>query len=755
MAQVSLTNAKVIDTTLLKQVFETMEYPIMWESTNLAESWLREKREIAAYLKDSISEGTPITIDDINYENEPTLTIYEKSRSEVKKGLKKDPLITVYSPKVEDVEKLIIESTENNEWSSIHQREKAFLIERLAKEIDKRSDLICQLEILTRGIVKNDTKAKALPLLVEYLQYYAGWSIKYSKEKADSKPKKITAGIISDNSFLAVFGFILAPALAAGYNIILQTEPRISIIAALIIELAESVGIPKGVIKLLPGRVDLNLIFQHKDINVISRFGNLNTSNFDIEQPLGTNFLSVINSKSSMIVFNSADLDSACNCGINACWGYQGMLPWSVNTVLVQEDVFETFVNKLKHRLSSIKMSLAVNQLSDVSYPKILNSKNQSIQQRLEILVNTAKADGIEVFQAKNNDSTNTEPFYPTLLIGQKLFSSSRVVTEDDNLPVLTVVAFRNTNEGISLMNNTRFGFGASVWTENISLANEVIGKLNVANIWLNNHGHFTAATSFTPYKQSGTGYFGGEEGFREYTTINTFSTVNKDISEKPQTVKANLDGIIATAKKGHEEWNKMTCLMRSQFLRKTFDDINSKIELSCKIFDTPNQFLEDWTTAIYEGSVQINNNLGSVSVQKPYELRTFKEAVGVVVIEDDSFQFLDVIVGALLLGNSIIILNFNSKYSKFLEEIGKRLLACNVPKGVFSTILNCGEDIFNDLKAYTELSTYFTAFHKSLNKFKFKDHKRIYSKGEDWLKILTATTKTKNIWSNIGDSVL
>lgn len=167
-----------------------------------------------------------------------------------------------------------------------------------------------------------------------------------------------------------------------------------------------------------------------------------------------------------------------------------------------------------------------------------------------------------------------------------------------------------------------------------------------------------------------------------------------------------------------------------------------------------PKQFLEDWATTIYEGSAQISS-LGSASVHKPNELRTFKEAVGVVVIEDDNSQFLNVIVGALLLGNSVIILNFNSKYSKFLEEIGKKLLAYNVPKGVFNTVLNCNEDIFYDFKAYTELQTYFSTFHEPLTKFKFKDHKRIHSKREDWLEILTATTKTKNVWSNIGDSVL
>ena len=78
--------------------------------------------------------------------------------------------------------------------------------------------------------------------------------------------------------------------------------------------------------------------------------------------------------------------------------------------------------------------------------------------------------------------------------------------------PVLAVMTFRTAKEAISLANNTRYGLGASVWSENIGLAMEVASNIKAGSVWINNHNAFDAAAGFGGYKESGFGRDGGKE---------------------------------------------------------------------------------------------------------------------------------------------------------------------------------------------------------------------------------------------------
>ena len=78
--------------------------------------------------------------------------------------------------------------------------------------------------------------------------------------------------------------------------------------------------------------------------------------------------------------------------------------------------------------------------------------------------------------------------------------------------PVLVVLPFRTTKEAINLANNTIFGLGGSVWTENIALAMEVALCIKAGTVWVNSHNLFDAAAGFGGYRQSGYGRDGGKE---------------------------------------------------------------------------------------------------------------------------------------------------------------------------------------------------------------------------------------------------
>ena len=93
----------------------------------------------------------------------------------------------------------------------------------------------------------------------------------------------------------------------------------------------------------------------------------------------------------------------------------------------------------------------------------------------------------------------------------------SRVVQEEIFGPVAVVLPFRTAKESIALANNTKYGLGASVWTENVSLGLEACISIKAGAVWFNAHNLFDAAAGFGGYKQSGFGRDGGKEGLMEY----------------------------------------------------------------------------------------------------------------------------------------------------------------------------------------------------------------------------------------------
>lgn len=135
----------------------------------------------------------------------------------------------------------------------------------------------------------------------------------------------------------------------------------------------------------------------------------------------------------------------------------------------MQEDIFKDFVSKLKCRLIKVKTNLGNDKMADFSYSANFGGKLTNIMQ-------DAALQGVEVYQP---DKLSKE-YQPTVLIGGKVYGNNVITADKIDVPIATILPFRTTNEAISLANNTKQGFAATVWTENIGLANEVSKKLKV-----------------------------------------------------------------------------------------------------------------------------------------------------------------------------------------------------------------------------------------------------------------------------------
>ena len=208
-----------------------------------------------------------------------------------------------------------------------------------------------------------------------------------------------------------------------------------------------------------------------------------------------------------MIVYYTADLDSAVESVVDAIWFNQGQVCSAGSKLLVQSTVYEKFIEKLKTRLSHFRIGHSLDKVIDMG-PVVNETQKKTITEYVE----SAREEGADIFQTECPSGC----YYPPTLI-TNVNTASRVVMEEIFGPVLVALPFRTAKEAIALANNTLYGLGASVHSEQLPLALETAKQIKAGTVWLNCHNLFDAAAGFGGYKQSGYGRDGGQEGLYEY----------------------------------------------------------------------------------------------------------------------------------------------------------------------------------------------------------------------------------------------
>lgn len=433
-----------------------------------------------------------------------------------------------------------------------------------------------------------------------------------------------------------------------------------------------------------------------------------------------------------MLVFDNSDLDSACQIVINAAWGHQGLLPWSVRNILVQENILDEFTQRLKHVISRVKVGTGDKINIDISLP------NATVLNKIKLTVTKAQEEEIEIYQP------SPDTVLPVVFFGGNVFHNNVIKEDSFNIPVVTVTAFRTINEGVNLANNTRQGLAASVWTESSSVLNEVVAKLKVSNIWVNSHGLFAANISSTPYKSSGNASFGGVAGFHEYLQTNEL----KDESNFMINNSSSMDKAVNEAKNGYNNWNKLGRFERENVLKKVALKIASSKNLEVK-----QNWIDDWIQLIFT-CISTSSKSGICESIKGYSVCTRLEPRGILAVE--TLEEIDnhnkkLIIIALLEGNALIILNNAKSATGFYTIFGNIL-----PKGLLS-VLEYSQESSRIAALHKEVTVYFA--QKISNVFRSlplkSSSKFQHISNTSWEDLQSKVTLQKNVWCNFSQSFI
>ena len=405
-------------------------------------------------------------------------------------------------------------------WGRMPGGERAKYLFRIARIIQERGRELAVLESIDNGKPIRESRDVDIPIAAAHFFYYAGWADKLSHAGLGTDPKSLgVAGqIIPWNFPLLMLAWKIAPALAAGNTVVLKPAETTPLTALLFAEICQQADLPPGVVNIVTGAgATGRAIVAHPDVDKVAFTGSTDVGKAIARTVAGTRkkLTLELGGKAANIVFDDAPIDQAIEGIVNGIFFNQGHVCCAGSRLLVQESVAEEVLERLKRRMSTLRMGDPLDKNTDIG---AINSGEQLT--RIRELSEVGDAEGAERWEVACDLPTKGFWFPPTLFTG--VTQAHRIAREEIFGPVLSTLTFRTPAEAVEKANNTPFGLSAGVWTDKGSRILWMANQLRAGVVWANTFNKFDPTSPFGGYKESGYGREGGLPGLAAYLKGNS-----------------------------------------------------------------------------------------------------------------------------------------------------------------------------------------------------------------------------------------
>jgi acyl-CoA reductase-like NAD-dependent aldehyde dehydrogenase len=323
----------------------------------------------------------------------------------------------------------------------------------------------------------------------------------------------------------------MGPALAAGNTVVMKPAELTPLSALRIAELMAEVGIPPGVVNIVPGpgRTVGEHLARHPRVRKIAFTGSTEVGRRIVEASAG-NVKRVqleLGGKGANIVFDDANLEAAVNGSAFAIFHNQGQACIAGSRLILHESIAEPFLERFIALAESIRIGDPLDPATEMGP---LTSAGH--RDRVLSYIGIARAEGGEVLSGGTapDDPALADGFYirPTVVRAEP---DSRVCREEVFGPFVTVTTFRTDDEALAIANDVDYGLGGGLWTRDLARAHRTAAALRSGMVWINSYKRVNPGSPFGGTGLSGYGREMGFEAIREYT--------------EPKSVWVNVDAVI------------------------------------------------------------------------------------------------------------------------------------------------------------------------------------------------------------------
>ncbi|TDD04896.1 aldehyde dehydrogenase family protein [Saccharopolyspora terrae] len=403
-------------------------------------------------------------------------------------------------------------------WSKLPGKERAKYLFRIARLIQERGRELAVLETLDNGKPIKESRDVDVPTAAAHFFHHAGWADKLDHAGFGPHPKPLgVAGqVIPWNFPLLMLAWKIAPALACGNTVVLKPAETTPLSALVFADICRQAGLPAGVVNIVPGAGDVGAaLVAHSDVDKVAFTGSTEVGK-QIQRTVagtGKKLTLELGGKAANIVFDDAPVDQTVEGIVNGIFFNQGHVCCAGSRLLVQESVAEELLEKLRTRVSALRVGDPLDKNTDVG---AINSAEQL--SRITELTASGETEGAQRWSSPCELPERGFFFAPTVF--SRVQQSMRIAREEIFGPVLSVLTFRTPDEAIAKANNTPYGLSAGIWTEKGSRILWAAQKLRAGVVWANTFNRFDPTAPFGGYRESGFGREGGRAGLEAYLDV-------------------------------------------------------------------------------------------------------------------------------------------------------------------------------------------------------------------------------------------
>jgi len=417
------------------------------------------------------------------------------------------------------------------EWATWTPTQRGRALYRLADLVEAHSGRLGEIETTDSGKLGAETKAQTA-YVADYYRYYAGLADKIQGATlpidkpemhvfTSREPVGVVAAVVPWNAEMFLTATKVGPALAAGCTVVLKAS---EVAPASLLEFAKLVdhaGFPSGVVNVITGFGEPcgRALTSHQKVARVAFTGGPETARH-IVRNTAENFAVVsleLGGKSPLIIFEDADFEGAVNGAVAGNFGATGQSCVAGSRVMVQAAVYDAFVEEIARRADAIRIGDPLDADTQVG-----PLATQDQLDRCERIVAASVSEGATLVAGGSRPDGFEEGLYfePTVLACPDQGVSS-VRTELFG-PVMSVLRFDTEEEAVALANDTAFGLGAGVFTENVSRALRVSKAIRSGIVWVNTYRAISPISPFGGFGQSGYGREAGMDVIHDYTRTKT-----------------------------------------------------------------------------------------------------------------------------------------------------------------------------------------------------------------------------------------
>lgn len=405
-------------------------------------------------------------------------------------------------------------------WSSLTNIDRANWLDKIADKLETKYEEIARLESKDTGKPISLAREVDAYRSVKNFRFFAEmirnldieiFDMEDATNRVIYKPVGVGALITPWNLPLYLLSWKVAPAIGMGNTVVCKPSEMTPLTADLLMKTIDEIGLPKGVVNLVhgDGMGAGSPLVSHENVSLVSFTGGTSTGSI-VAKSAASSFKKLsleLGGKNASIIFDDCDLENTVKGVVRSGFLNQGQVCLCGSRILVQEKIYDEFVEKFISEVESMKIGDPSDENTKLG--ALISPQHLS---KIEEYIEIAKEEGGTIltggYPNLSKEYENGNWISPTVIAD--LDVNSRCSTEEIFGPVVTIHKFTNEKEAIEIANNTRYGLAGSIWTNDLEKGNRVAESIHTGMIWINTWLHRDLRVPFGGVKDSGVGREGG-----------------------------------------------------------------------------------------------------------------------------------------------------------------------------------------------------------------------------------------------------